>query len=310
MLISMLVPVYNVAQFLPRCLDSILSQTYQNLEIILIDDGSTDGSAAICDEYAARDSRIRVIHKENEGIGYARNTGLDAATGELLMFVDSDDYLSSDALQCLYDRLVADGSDMAVGKFVFVYPDGRQEKAYCRWMAGDVLTPEEAFSYTDFPVCIWGKLYRREIFSHLRCTNAASAEDLWIFPDVMEQCSRISVVDHVICYYYQRWNSLSYTRSEKTLLPTIDAKIKMTEFLLERGYISQAKHFYHTAIGTAALFEDRSRGKEVLLAAISKEKRRRLTGLTAHVRWMGIRYPGLYRRIYKIALKALELVLR
>lgn len=310
MLVSMLIPVYNVEAFLPRCLDSILSQTYQDLEVVLIDDGSTDGSAAICDTYAARDCRVRVIHKENGGISSARNAGLDAAVGELLMFVDSDDYLSNDAVQRLYDRLVADESDMAVGKFVFVYPDGRQEKAYCRWMAGEILTPEEAFSYTDFPVCIWGKLYRREIFANLRCPNAASAEDLWIFPDVMERCSRISIVDHVICYYYQRWNSLSYTYSERTLVPTVGAKIKMTEFLLERGYISQAKHFYHTAIGTAALFEDRCRGKEVLLASISRKKRRRLTGMTAHVRWLGIRCPGLYGWLYKVALKVMEVVLR
>lgn len=310
MLVSVVVPVYNVEQFLPRCLDSIVSQTYRKLEIILVDDGSTDGSCAICHEYAGRDSRIRVIRQKNQGLGYARNSGLNVASGELLMFVDSDDYLSGDAVQRLYERLVADGADMAVGKFVFVYPDGRQEKAYCRWMAGDVLTPEEAFFYTDFPVCAWGKLYRRAVFSELRYSNAACAEDLWIFPDVMERCSRISVVDHIICYYYQRWNSLIYARSDKPLLATMGAKVKMTEYLLARGYIRQARHFYHTAIGTAALFEDRRKGKEALLASISRDKRRRLTGLTAHIRWMGICYPGLYRRIYKIALKVMELVLR
>ena len=310
MLVSVIVPVYNVAQYLPKCLNSILSQTYTELEILLVDDGSTDESGAVCDEYAARDHRIRVIHQKNQGPGYARNAGLDAATGELLMFVDPDDYITDDAVQSLFERLVADGSDMAVGKFVFIYPDGRQEDAYRSWITGSVLTPREVLLHTDFPVCAWAKLYRREVFAQLRFTSAASAEDLWLFPDLLEKCARISVVDQVIYYYFQRWNSLVYTRSEKTLLATMGAKVRMTEYLLARGYLRQAKHFYHTAIGTAALFEDRRKGKEALQAAISKDKRRRLTGLLAHGRWLGVCCPGLYRRIYKMALKVMESVLR
>ncbi len=99
--ISIIVPVYKVEQYLPRCLDSLLSQTYKNLEIILIDDGSTDNSPSICDAYAGKDSRIRVIHKENGGLSNARNTGLDAAEGELIGFIDSDDYIENDMYEYL-----------------------------------------------------------------------------------------------------------------------------------------------------------------------------------------------------------------
>ena len=100
-LISVIIPVYNVQDYLARCLDSILAQTYQNLEIILVNDGSKDNSGAICDEYAARDDRVQVIHKENGGLSTARNAGLDLAAGEYLSFIDSDDWIASDAYEHL-----------------------------------------------------------------------------------------------------------------------------------------------------------------------------------------------------------------
>ena len=96
-LLSVIVPVYNVETYLPRCVDSILQQSYENMEVILVDDGSQDGSGKICDEYAARDSRVKVIHKENGGLSSARNAGLDTAAGEYLTFVDSDDWIEPDA---------------------------------------------------------------------------------------------------------------------------------------------------------------------------------------------------------------------
>ena len=109
--ISVIVPIYNTEKYLKRCFDSILSSTYENLEVILVDDGSPDNSGKICDEYAARDSRIRVIHKKNGGLSSARNAGLDIATGDYVTFVDSDDYIASD----IYEKLVAcmiDGVDI------------------------------------------------------------------------------------------------------------------------------------------------------------------------------------------------------
>lgn len=123
-LISVLVPVYNVEKYLPRCLDSVVTQTYANLEIILVDDGSTDDSGAICDAYAKEDCRVRVIHTVNRGVAAARNRLLDEAKGEYIMFVDSDDYVNTEAIRVLYDRLVLDGSEMAVGQTAFVYEDG------------------------------------------------------------------------------------------------------------------------------------------------------------------------------------------
>ena len=113
--VSVIVPVYNVKRYLPRCIESILRQSHTELEIILVDDGSTDGSGAVCDRYAARDERIKVVHKRNEGVSAARNTGLELSTGQYIAFVDSDDWLALTAIETLYRRITEDRADFAVG---------------------------------------------------------------------------------------------------------------------------------------------------------------------------------------------------
>ncbi|KRL79705.1 glycosyltransferase family 2 protein [Ligilactobacillus equi] len=118
--ISVIVPVYNVEKYLNRCVQSILSQTYKDLEIILVDDGATDRSGAMCDTYKNDDDRIIVVHKQNEGLGLARNTGLKYATGKYVMFVDSDDYIDSDVVAKLYDDLVSNMADTCIGGFTRV----------------------------------------------------------------------------------------------------------------------------------------------------------------------------------------------
>ena len=118
--ISVIVPVYNVESYLERCINSLLNQTYSNLEIILIDEGSTDRSGQICDQYKNRDEFV-VIHKENAGLGMARNTGLDVATGKYIIFVDSDDYIDNNMIQSLYEEIQKTSSDTCIGGFKRVY---------------------------------------------------------------------------------------------------------------------------------------------------------------------------------------------
>ena len=123
-LISVIVPVYKVEEYLPRCIDSILAQTYKNLEIILVDDGSPDKCPGICDEYAKKDPRIKVIHKKNGGVSSARNAGLKAAIGDYIFFVDSDDIIAKDALRYLYSRAQKTNAELVVGGIVQSYPSG------------------------------------------------------------------------------------------------------------------------------------------------------------------------------------------
>ena len=122
--ISIIVPIYKVQDYLDECIESIINQTYSNIEVILVDDGSPDRCPQMCDEWAKRDSRIRVIHKKNGGLSSARNAGLDVANGEYISFVDSDDFICSDALQNLYDRIKDDKSIGITSGLVYRYQDG------------------------------------------------------------------------------------------------------------------------------------------------------------------------------------------
>ena len=126
-LLSIITPVYQVEQYLPQCLDSILAQTYPHWELILVDDGSKDRSGEICEEYAKKDGRIRVIHTENRGAGAARNTGFAHATGEYVVFVDSDDYISENMIERLYMTIHKSKYDLVVCNFLRAYPDGKND---------------------------------------------------------------------------------------------------------------------------------------------------------------------------------------
>ena len=168
-LISVIVPVYKVENYLDCCVQSIVNQTYSNLEIILIDDGSPDASGAMCDAWAEKDSRIRVIHQQNAGGGAARNAGLDAARGERIAFVDSDDYIAPDCYQYLH-TLLEEGADIAECDFV----ETERNDAVFGTDAGEIsfYTPLEAMRChirdTAFRQLIWNKLYRRETVGDIR----------------------------------------------------------------------------------------------------------------------------------------------
>lgn len=167
MKISIIVPVYNVQKYLPRCLDSILSQTFQDLEILLIDDGSTDQSGELCEDYAKKDNRIRVIHKLNGGLSDARNAGIDIANGEYIAFVDSDDWIDSDYCELLYDTAIKNKAMIAECSYRCVYKDKIAEETD---NTGEVIIGDEIFALTGelewryFKPVAWNKLYHSSIF--------------------------------------------------------------------------------------------------------------------------------------------------
>lgn len=129
-LVTVVLPIYNVKKYLNRCISSVLNQTYRNIEIILVDDGSTDGCAEICDEWAAKDSRIRVIHKENQGLGMARNTGIDNSTGEFICFFDSDDYIAPETIEKTYSIAKKENADVVLFGMNFVDENGSVTKSF------------------------------------------------------------------------------------------------------------------------------------------------------------------------------------
>ena len=151
--ISIIVPVYKVEQYLPKCIDSILAQTFQNWELLLIDDGSPDNSGNICDEYAHKDSRIRVFHKKNGGVSSARNLGLDYAEGDYVMFVDSDDWISNDCLQVCLDEIKKDKLDALQFGFISVTDDLENPRVKIATLP---LNGEKYIQTNNFNVCVGG----------------------------------------------------------------------------------------------------------------------------------------------------------
>ena len=259
-LISVIVPIYNAKPYLPRCLDSILTQTYGHLEIILVDDGSTDGSGAVCDEYATRDDRIRVVHQTNVGIGNTRNTGLNLCTGEYLTFVDSDDYLYPDALRRLYDRLCADGSDLVIGNCTRVYEDGTCSDPYYPF-TDRVVTRcellEDIAVFGAVPFAPWGKLYRRSCMDGVTYPAVRIGEDTLAFPCILDRCARISVVSAPLYAYYQRDDSLMRERSEASKTGDVYALLHTARYLWDNGCYNGAANWYGAAAKNALCIRNR-----------------------------------------------------
>lgn len=220
--ISVIVPVYNVEEYLPRCVDSILNQTCENLEIILVDDGSPDGSGAICDGYAARDARIRVIHQQNGGLSAARNAGIDVASGDYLAFVDSDDFLEPDA----YERMLAaakkfDVPIVVAGRWDVSGKTGAKTKGLCPKVEEKISAQELVgriflWDHCDSSAC--DKLFARDLFETVRFPLGVVSEDLAVMYRVLLQAEAAAMLPAPLYNYCHRPGSISGKApvSEKT----------------------------------------------------------------------------------------------
>lgn len=306
-LISIIIPVYNVEKFLARCIDSVLAQSYTNLEIILVDDGSPDNCGNICDDYARKDRRIRVIHKNNEGLGLARNSGMAICTGEYIMFLDSDDYLATDAVQVLYNRILSDDSDLAVGKHTDVYDDGTTNGWFCSWMEDAVLSADEVFAklgeknYISVIAC--AKLYKRFLWESVVYPDHKCSEDLWVHPAIIEKCQKISIVNKTIYYYYQRHDSILHVMSEQAKQDDIRAALHLVAYLWERGFEKSARRWYSIGIAKALNMKNKQEAKALFQQYILPEERKALLSgqtLTTKLKWLCIHAPWLHYIIKSI----------
>lgn len=209
-LITVIVPVYNVEKYLNKCVDSIINQTYQNLEIILVDDGSTDRSGTICDAYATKDSRIVVIHKENGGLSDARNAALDITKGEYITLVDSDDSVTDDYVAYMYFLLIENKADISVCELKKIYSDA-DVLDVCQDNV-EILSGCEALEHLLYQrkvaPCAVCKLYRREFFEEIRYPKGMHYEDLATIYKVLHKCDKIVLGKEQKYYYYQRSNSI------------------------------------------------------------------------------------------------------
>lgn len=212
-LISVIVPIYKVEDYLRECIESLLNQTYKNLEIILVDDGSPDRCGEICEEYKAKDERIVVIHKENGGLSDARNAGMKVMTGDYLVFVDSDDYMSPDGIECLAKLLEERNADMVIGGVWRVSEQG--EKLGKEVMQNcDITEMDTEEALKDFFVqgcSSWGRIYKREIHEGIEFPKGEINEDEAIVVQVTERCKKVVRTSTPIYCYRLRGESITTT---------------------------------------------------------------------------------------------------
>lgn len=228
-LISVIVPVYNVEKFLKRCIDSILSQTFFNFELILVDDGSPDNSPQLCDRYAKCDKRISVIHKTNGGLSDARNAGLEIAKGDFIAFVDSDDIVSSRFLEFLYRAIKNSDCDIAVCsyvKFQKTIPSECQTYSNGKIYSGEEMLwriySKDHTEYVESTVA-WNKLYKRELFENIRFPNGKIHEDEATTYKLYYKAEKVVVIPCELYFYYQNTEGIMNRKFNVSRLDYLEA---------------------------------------------------------------------------------------
>lgn len=234
--ISVIVPVYNVEKYLPACLDSLVGQTYRNLEIILVDDGSTDSSGKICDKYAEKDSRIRVIHRENGGLSIARNSGLEWASGVYVSFVDSDDWLSKNAFRILYHGLKKYNAQCAVGRFTHVM-DKDGKLTYEKRVKYPVRCDSSREAMKHALLCgssACNRLFERTLFEDIRFPEYKTNEDEIAILRVYEKCRRVVFLNKYTYFYRRRPHSITTVAFSLKNLDFYYNTLENLEFIKEK----------------------------------------------------------------------------
>ena len=212
-LISVIVPVYNVKAYLERCVNSILKQSYENLEVILVDDGSTDDSKNICDSFAASDGRVRVIHQSNKGVATARNTGINNSNGEFICFVDSDDYIHPDFVRFLYTKLIENDCDICMCNHLVT--DEWNYSINVNWDTPiDVYSRDQIFDmfYTNMHgsiIMLWNKMIRRECIADIKFDDGYIHEDEGTTFKFLYNAKKIAFSSEVLYFYYSRDESIT-----------------------------------------------------------------------------------------------------
>lgn len=210
-LVSVIVPVYNVEQYLERCVNSILEQTYRNLEIFLVDDGSTDNSGYLCDDFEKKDNRIKVIHKKNGGLSDARNVALDSISGKWVTFIDSDDWIDENYISHLLELAMSNDCDISIATYMDVVEDSEQKRkrksGYIKMM--DSMQALENLLYQRyFTTAAWCKLFKTDLFSEIRFPTGKLYEDVETIYRVFCKSKYLVYSSEVLYYYFQRQSSI------------------------------------------------------------------------------------------------------
>lgn len=237
-LISIIVPVYNVSKYLEKCVYSIVNQTYNNIEIILVDDGSSDDSGKKCDSLSKIDNRIKVFHKENGGLSDARNYGIDKSMGKYVCFVDSDDFVTIDMCEILYNDILKYKTDVSCCTYIDYYDDKTVIKN------DDVerykVSKEEAIRYVmigdKIPISAVAKLYKKSIFDEIKFEKNRAYEDALIMIELFDKCKNISINTSKVYYYVHRKNSITTSKYNKKRDCDVIFAYEKNKSIIEKKY--------------------------------------------------------------------------
>ncbi len=242
--VSVIVPVYNVERFLPRCIDSLINQKYENLQIVLVNDGSVDKSGEICDRYAAKDPRITVFHQDEQGVSAARNKGLELATGELIAFLDGDDSANEHYISRLYENMTKHDLDISQccllrvkdGKIPEYIYEEKEVKIYTGLEMQMKIFERDRF----FSMCLCGKLFRRELFEGLKFPVGRINEDESLIYLLMYRSQRVGIMDDYLYYYHYNSESITEKRYNIHRLDCFYMLEEKYDFFIKEGHIALA----------------------------------------------------------------------
>lgn len=282
-LVSVIIPVYNVEKYLARCLDSVIKQTYENLEIILVNDGSTDGSEEICRQYAALDGRIRLFTQSNQGLSAARNAGLDHMTGEYIVFVDSDDYISLSLVEILLGlsleyrvQIAACGRNIICEEALGEGEVYSGRKIGCRLFSRDDIYAMMGKPKGDLFIVVCGKLYTSRLFKTLRFEVGKINEDEFIYHKILNQADKVCYTEAPLYYYVLSSNSI--TRQDGIghfHWDAMEAYFSRLEYFRKYGNKKYIKTMGKLIIGLAVrLCEQEKMGTEETKEVLDKIKRK------------------------------------
>lgn len=303
-LVSVIIPVYNVEKYLCKCLDSVLAQTYTNLEIILVDDGSPDACGQICDQYAQKDSRVKVLHKANGGVSSARNAGLDLATGKYIYFMDSDDYIQPILCQRIVELLEQHDVDIVTFDCWRVTERGKLLGG-TETIDDGLIVPEVALAELmrgNINNYAWNKIYRRHIFQDIRFPEGQVWEDVAISYKLLLKARRIYCCNEKLYYYLQRPDSITGTITARALRDLFLARYQCYEDL-RASYPEAAEQVFPRVALCARRLYDRSLWESVDMRVLSeaqeflRDHRERVLGKIG-----GVKYRFYYRtpRLYAL----------
>lgn len=237
-IISVVIPIYNVEKYLVECLSSVCNQSYRNLDIVLVNDGSTDECLTICNEYKKKDSRIQLVDKQNGGLSDARNAGIDVAKGEYICFVDSDDFIDCNMIQLLYKAIEEADADISICNY-YSYVDRDTVSVQLGLLEGHVWDEKEfwdVFVNNRSLVVVWNRLYKKQLFEKIRFQKGKLHEDNFIIHLLMNKASKIVYIPECLYYYRIRQGSIMKQRYSVRNMDGIEASLKRCEYFLENEW--------------------------------------------------------------------------